>query len=299
LITRFAPTPSGYLHFGNVFSFLVTWLIARQNEGKILLRIDDLDADRVRPAYIENLFRTLDWLGLDYDIGPAGVADFQANFSQHLRMDLYQTALKELQASGRLFGCTCSRKDTQRDTPDGIYSGKCRNRSFKWKVETTGRLKTESIDFICFEDRLLGQTHFTSNPAMVDPVVWRKDDLPAYHLASVVDDDHFAVDLVVRGVDLLEATGAQLIIASHLKKNSFVQNHFLHHPLIKSDSFQKLSKSQKSPSLFDRFDAAQEVFIKFGSILGLDNDQSDSLDALLENFNPDDLKKCKNSNTPC
>ena len=96
LKTRIAPTPSGLLHEGNGISFLLTYALARAYEGQILLRIDDLDAERMRLAYLDDIFRTLDWLGIEWDEGPSSVADFQQNWSQHHRLDLYQNALDTL-----------------------------------------------------------------------------------------------------------------------------------------------------------------------------------------------------------
>ncbi|MEQ8535610.1 MAG: glutamate--tRNA ligase family protein, partial [Imperialibacter sp.] len=99
-ITRFAPTPSGFLHIGNIYSFLITWLLARKNNGQILLRIDDLDQERVRPEYVENIFRTLEWFGLDWDLGPSSVEQFEKEYSQLRRMEWYEAALQKLERAG-------------------------------------------------------------------------------------------------------------------------------------------------------------------------------------------------------
>ena len=95
LRTRIAPTPSGFLHAGNGISFILTYVIARAFEGQILLRIDDLDAERMRPEYVEDIFKTLDWLGLEYDEGPTSPDDFYQNFSQHKRLDIYNHLIEK------------------------------------------------------------------------------------------------------------------------------------------------------------------------------------------------------------
>ena len=97
------------------------------------LRIDDLDADRMRPEYVEDIFRTLDWLGIDYDHGPSGPDDFFKRFSQHLRLDLYQKNLEKLRESGLLYACNCSRKEIRDLSPDGRYPGTCRDKGLGWE----------------------------------------------------------------------------------------------------------------------------------------------------------------------
>ena len=99
--TRLAPTPSGLLHPGNGVSFLVTWALARAAGGWILLRVDDLDGDRYRPEYLEDIFRTIDWLGIDYDAGPKNIADFEQHWSQHLRIPQYNDYLHQLREKDR------------------------------------------------------------------------------------------------------------------------------------------------------------------------------------------------------
>jgi glutamyl/glutaminyl-tRNA synthetase len=126
LKTRLAPTPSGFLHLGNGASFVATWALARAYEGHILLRIDDLDAERMRTEYLNDVFQTLDWLGLDWDEGPFSTDDFTKNWSQHLRLDAYEKALQDLQKTGDLYVCNCSRKDIRERSTNGLYPNTCR-----------------------------------------------------------------------------------------------------------------------------------------------------------------------------
>ncbi len=109
--TRIAPTPSGYLHAGNGAAFILAWKLAREAGGKILLRIDDLDAERVRPEYVEDIFETLHWLGVEWDEGPRNTDELQSTWSQHLRMARYQELVEQLREGGHLYACSCSRKD--------------------------------------------------------------------------------------------------------------------------------------------------------------------------------------------
>ena len=109
--TRIAPTPSGYLHAGNAVNFLLTAELARLHGGSLLLRIDDLDAERARPEYLDDIFHSLEWLGIAWHEGPRDAADFQRNWSQRTRIGRYQVLLDQLRRGGHLYACTCSRKE--------------------------------------------------------------------------------------------------------------------------------------------------------------------------------------------
>lgn len=249
LLTRFAPTPSGYLHLGNAFSFIITWLIARLQKGKILLRIDDLDNERFRPQYLEDIFSSLEWLGLDYDIGPTGPQDFYCHWSQHKRLDLYYEALAQLRPY--LFACNCSRKQWLSQSPDGQYPGVCQNKHIPLeKAQVAWRLitpPTEMVHFQAFHSTTAVQA--LPYQLMRHPVVRRKDALPAYQLASVVDDCHFGVNLVIRGSDLFASTAVQVLIAKYLNNHHFLAVNFFHHVLLKNEQGEKLSKSAGSTAL--------------------------------------------------
>jgi glutamyl/glutaminyl-tRNA synthetase len=259
--TRIAPTPSGLLHFGNGASFLLTYILAQAAGGKILLRIDDLDAERMRLEYVEDIFKTLDWLPIEWDEGPTSVADFQQNWSQHHRLDLYQKALENLKnTEGVLYPCTCSRKQIKEASKNGVYPQTCRfkNISFDQK-ETAWRMHipektTISFKNIDFKTHLSAYSSFIihhSSLIIGDFVVLQKNGLPAYQVASVVDDGHFGVNFVVRGADLLPSTAIQIFIAQHLKRTDFAETLFLHHDLVTDAVGEKLSKSRGASSLAD------------------------------------------------
>ena len=128
IVSRLAPTPSGYLHLGNAFSFILTWLLVRRLGGKLHLRIDDLDAPRLNQDCLEDIFIQLEWLGLDYDTGPHGPEDHLRHFSQSLRLEEYMSALEEIRESGLLYACSCSRKQYLSKSKNGQYPGTCREK---------------------------------------------------------------------------------------------------------------------------------------------------------------------------
>src|SRR5690606_41991801 len=109
LVTRIAPTPSGLLHLGNAWSFTLTWLAARAAGGHVWLRIDDLDAARAQDEYLEDIFASLRWLGLDWDAGPRDLADFEAAHSPQSRLDRFRATVDILKGNGRAYACSCTR----------------------------------------------------------------------------------------------------------------------------------------------------------------------------------------------
>lgn len=242
---RYAPTPSGYLHIGNALNFRLNWLVARRNSGKILLRIDDIDAERKRPEYVADIFESLEWLGLDWDEGPGlssseavtssyrltmMVADFEKNWSQHQRLPLYVKVLKKLRDTGLLFACRKSRRDL---APfDAAYPPEFRQQNL-------------SLDEPDVAWRIATPPGFP----LPDFVVRRRDGLPAYQVASLADDLHFGITHIVRGADLEASTTAQRFLAECLGEQSFLNIQFLHHPLLTDASGEKLSKSAGSASL--------------------------------------------------
>lgn len=249
LRTRIAPTPSGFLHWGNAFSFVLTWLIARKQKGQLVLRIDDLDSTRKRPEYVNDVFESLDWLGLDVDEGPSGPDEFEAKYTQHRRLELYHEAMNTLADRETLFGCACTRSTIQRESTDGQHPPSCRqNSSPLHGAQIAWRIKTPPTP-IEWTDRSGKRNSVDLSQSMRDFIVRRKDGLPSYQLASVVDDDHFQINHIVRGEDLLESTASQRFLASELPSSSFRDNNFVHHPLVKSPHGEKLSKSAGAASL--------------------------------------------------
>jgi glutamyl/glutaminyl-tRNA synthetase len=247
--TRIAPTPSGYLHLGNVLSFALTAALARRTGAGILLRIDDLDRGRVSKDYIEDIFDTLHFLGIQWSEGPRNFKDYEREHSQLCRMDLYREALMQLRAEGKLFACTCSRTQVLRDSPDGGYAGRCRDKGISPDTEGCNwRIRTEGAGEIVVKG-IAGEIGVVLPVEMTDFVVRKKDGYPAYQLTSVIDDLHYGIDLVVRGEDLWASTLAQLFLARALGRDEFQAIHFYHHPLVMATGSEKLSKSAGATSV--------------------------------------------------
>lgn len=228
---RLAPTPSGFLHVGNAVNFTLNWLAARLHPGaRVLLRIDDLDAERKRPEYVQDIFDTLNWLGLDWDEGPRDPDDFEKNWSQHLRLPRYFKALEELRAGGHLFACAKSRRELE---------------PFQGKYPPEFRDQGLSLDDPDVAWRIRTPEGFP----LPDFIVRRRDGIPAYQLASVSDDLYFGITHVVRGADLQDSTMAQLFLAECLNRPDFARVQFLHHPLLTDEAGEKLSKSAGASAL--------------------------------------------------
>ena len=252
--TRIAPTPSGYLHLGNVLSFALTAALARRTGAGILLRIDDLDRGRVSRDYVEDIFETLHFLGIPWDEGPRDFNEYERDYTQLGRMDLYRKVLLQLREEGKLFSCTCSRTQVLRDSPDGGYAGRCRDKGIpldtegcNWRIRTGAEeVRVKGIAEVIggsvsaggngvedFAGTARGEEVRAALPAeMTDFVVRKRDGFPAYQLTSVIDDLHYGIDLVVRGEDLWPSTLAQLWLARELGRPAFGEIRFYHHALL-------------------------------------------------------------------
>ena len=369
ITSRIAPTPSGFLHAGNVYNFLLTYLFTRAFDGKLYLRIDDYDLPRYRRQYVENIFRVLDMLGIDFDGGPSGVEEFETKFSSKFRLGAYTNALKKLEQKGVCYACECSHS-MKNSFKNGIYTRVCAKKNLKFKKdETAMRLRVLDVAEICIGQNLInfdalrgdagGPANQTSdfcgneqitqngvanglkksanlvgsgrekldgekiNPNVAensgesvlnlanlsdlnlmdetafetekfaqaqsvnlaqilgDFVVWKKDDTPAYNLASLVDDEILGVNLLVRGEDLLACSAAQKYMAQMLGYD-FENANFIHHGLL-AHGGKKLSKSSSAPAV-SVADGAK-IHYKFAALkLGLDASKCDALSNLLEMF---------------
>ena len=262
MITRLAPTPSGFLHPGNIFNFLLNWHWARTNGGKVLLRIDDADAERKRPEYLDDIFRVLDWLGLDWDIGPTGPDDLEKNWSQARRRELYDELLNELTGKQLLFACACSRKE--------LASGICNCREKRLALSSPAvAWRIQAPAMARFHDKALGNV--TQELSAGSFIVRRKDGIAAYQLASLADDRHFGVTHIGRGEDLLASTAMQLYLDSRLNIPYLSRCSFWHHPLMVADDGSKLSKNagHLSRSIMESV-KKEELLDAFGKWIGLD-----------------------------
>jgi glutamyl/glutaminyl-tRNA synthetase len=245
-LTRFAPSPTGYLHLGHVANAVYVWGIARALGGRVLLRMEDHDRGRCRPAYEAAALEDLDWLGLESDLGPTG--EFRGGSSPYRQSDCsacYEEALSRLAEQGKVFACDCSRKDIAADAGDvfneeTVYPGRCRDRGLEAAPGRGLRLRIEPGSERFVDGRLGEQSQ---EPATQCGDLLLRDRLGqwTYQLAVVVDDLRHGVDLVIRGEDLLSSTGRQLRIARLLGRDD--PPVFVHHPLISRPDGAKLSKA--------------------------------------------------------
>ena len=239
--TRIAPTPSGFLHAGNLYNFLLTKRVADEVGAELLLRIDDLDAFRLRDEYVEDIFRCLHWLGIEWVGPPQTIDDYRAHVDEPGRIDHYYDRLESMIDAGLpAFVCRCSRRELGRDAR--CEQG-CETKQLKLNTGKTA-IRVRVPD-----------THMELRDAMGDFIVWRREDLPAYQLQSLIDDDEMRITHIVRGEDLLDSTMAQRYLATFLEDTTFSAVQFLHHGLVTGDNGQKLSKSQGT----DRLDLTPEL----------------------------------------
>ncbi|RSK47379.1 glutamate--tRNA ligase family protein [Hymenobacter rigui] len=289
VVSRLAPTPSGFLHLGNAVNFTLTWLLTRRVGGTLHLRIDDLDRARFRPVYLENIFRTLEWLGLDYDQGPTGPTDFERHFSQQHRLPEYEAVLQAARAahSELFYACRCSRTELARAAmPGGLYPGTCRTATWPFQApETAWRAHVPPNAAVAFYDLAQGPVQVAVADELGDFIVRKKDGSAAYQVASVVDDVRLGVTLIVRGLDLLPSTAAQLWLAPHLPgQAAFAATQFLHHGLVLNEKGEKLSKSTQAGSqrgIREEAGSPQVVYQLVARLLELGPEAGKSLTALV------------------
>jgi len=241
--TRLAPSPTGSLHLGNARTFLITYWMARQARGHVVLRVEDIDQGRSRRRFMDQQIKDLRWLGLDWDEGPV---------LQSERLSLYERAFEQLKAAGAIYPCTCSRKEVlaaasaphaDDDTP--TYPGTCRDRYRDEAQAAAERGRPPCWRFrvaegvIAFDDRMLGPVE--SDPSKVggDFVVRSTDGTFSYQLAVTVDDAAQLITEVVRGDDLVASTPRQILLYRAL---GHPVPRFTHLPLVVDEHGRRLSK---------------------------------------------------------
>lgn len=221
---RLAPSPTGLLHLGHASTFLTAEARARSATGKLILRNEDLDRQRTRPEFYRAMIEDLSWLGIYWQEGPDIGGPFEP-YSQSERRGQYFLAWRSLLAGGFIYLCRCSRKDLAlavsapqgNDDEGPLYPGTCRPmgrlegeyltpRGFNW------RFRVPDGEAVEFEDRNFGPQRFFAGTDFGDFLIWRRDDVPAYQLACVVDDAAMHITEVVRGADLLMSTARQILL---------------------------------------------------------------------------------------
>lgn len=253
---RLAPSPTGLLHLGHAATFLAAADRASVANGRLLLRIDDLDAQRSREHFVEAAREDLHWLGLGW----------QQEVRQSERLPLYCEAMQRLLASGRAYACTCTRRDLQQslhapheDSDDEpVYNGRCRAAGSSAAPQPIAQLRdgvnyrfrVDDGETVAFEDRNFGAQSFAAGchrgADFGDFLVWRKDGLPSYQLACVVDDAEMGVTEVVRGRDLLKSTARQILLQHAL---GLPAPGYFHTELLHDEHGQRLAKRHDALSL--------------------------------------------------
>jgi len=224
---RLAPSPTGLLHLGHARTFGVAAERAAQHGGTLILRNEDLDSQRCRTEFVEAMLEDMRWLGIEWSEGPDMGGPY-APYSQSERRGLYVDAWRTLRERGFIYPCTCSRRDVAQavaapnnDADDEpLYPGRCRTRfdaaQYGEPVGVNWRFRVPDGEVVTFDDLHLGRQTFLAGTDFGDFIVWRRDDVPAYQLAVVVDDAAMRITEIVRGADLLKSTARQILLCRAL-----------------------------------------------------------------------------------
>ena len=270
IVTRFAPSPTGYLHLGHVVNAIYVWGVARARGGRVLLRIEDHDRIRSRAEFETAILDDLDWLGFVPDEGR------DALIRQSDRNDAYAAALQRLRAAHHVYVCTCSRTEIHRRARSvgghvdaERYDGSCRDRRLDEGPGRGLRLLIPDAPER-FTDLRLGPVEQTAAQQCGDLLLRDRDDHWTYQFAVTVDDFRQGVTLVIRGEDLLSSTGRQITLARMLGRER--PPAFLHHPLIVKASGEKLSKAAGDTGVRElraRGESAPDVIGRAAAAVGL------------------------------
>lgn len=307
IVGRLAPSPTGAQHVGNARTYLLAWLHARSQGGRVILRIEDIDSPRVKPGAAEQAMDDLRWLGLRWDEGPDQPGE-HAPYVQTERIDRYRALLDDLKQRDLVYPCTCTRKDVETaasaphlDGEPPPYAGTCRQRTpkdalalsaetFVWRLRTTDRQQS-------LVDLYRGAAMLNVAEQLGDFVVAKGSGTPAYQLAVVADDHAMEVTQVIRGDDLLPSAFRQLLLYEHFR---WSPPEFGHLPLVVGPDGRRLAKRHGDT----RLSWLRSQGMRAERLLGwlayqsklIDNLQSISAAELLDHYKPDHL--CRIPKTP-
>ncbi len=263
---RLAPSPTGHLHLGNAWAFLLAWLAARAAGGEVLLRMEDIDPDRSRPEFAADILRDLRWLGLDWDEGP-DVPGPCGPYVQSGRFERYAAALEALERAGRVYPCFCTRKELRNlagapHAAEGIaqladdgsprYPGTCRELTPERRAELLRQGRRPALRLRCdettisFDDLIAGPQARSLADCGGDFALRRSDGVFAYQLAVVLDDIAMGITQVVRGDDILSSTPRQLFLHSLLGAPA---PRYAHLPLVLDAEGERLAKRHNALTL--------------------------------------------------
>lgn len=301
---RFAPSPSGSLHVGNVRTALFNWLFARKNRGIFILRIEDTDVERTFQSAYQGILEDLSWLGLNWDEGP---------YKQSERLDIYKSyALRFLEAK-LAYKCFCSPEELEREREEAIkegrpprYSGRCSNLSQEEvaKLEAKGlsfsiRFKIPKDAYFVVDDIIRGRIEFDVNAITGDFIILRSDGMPTYNFAVVIDDYLMKITHVIRGEDHLSNTPRQLLIYKAL---GVEPPRFAHLPMIVGSDRSKLSKREGSLSIKELREEGflPEGVVNYLALLGWSpkGDEIKTLNELIEEFSLEDVSPSPSAYDP-
>ena len=243
IITRFPPSPTGYLHIGGARTALFNWLYAKKTKGKFILRIEDTDNVRSTKESTQAIFDSLKWLGIDWDKGP---------YFQTQRYDIYQQYIKKLINNGYAYYCKCTheqvnamRKKARAHGQKPMYNGKCREKNLENDKDMVVRFKTPETGTTIVNDAVKGITSF-QNKEMDDFIIQRNDNSPTYNLAVVVDDITMGINTIIRGDDHLINTPKQILLYKAFGNNLPL---FAHVPMVLGHDKSRLSKRHGAMSV--------------------------------------------------
>jgi glutamyl/glutaminyl-tRNA synthetase len=254
---RIAPSPTGLLHLGHAGTFWTAYQRAVASDGALIFRNEDLDPQRSKPEFARAMIEDLRWLGLHWQEGPDVGGPF-APYEQSRRRSFYLDAWHKLRDAGFIYPCTCSRKDLalaaaapNEGDDEPMYPGRCRDRisdarDYESPVGVNWRFRVPDRETISFEDIHQGAQAYIAGRDFGDFVVWRRDDVPAYQLAVVVDDHAMQITEVVRGADLLKSTARQLLLIRAL---GYQLPSYYHCDLVRDESGVRLAKRHDALSL--------------------------------------------------
>ena len=293
VVGRFAPSPTGRMHAGNIFATLMSWLVVKSQGGRIVLRIEDLDIERSKSEYTVQLMRDLEHLDLTWDDGP---------YFQQGRDEAYEAAFRNLEDKGLVYPCFCSRADLHASSAPHrgeklVYAGTCRNltagqiakrsreRRASWRVRVPDSVYS-------LDDAVQGHYEQLLSRDCGDFVIRRSDGLFAYQLASVVDDAAQGVNCIVRGMDLLVSTPQQMFLQDML---DYERCSYVHVPLLVSQLDRRLSKRDRDASLEElenTYKTAAGVIGHIAFVTGLiDVDEPVTPDELLSAFDYEQIEQ--------
>lgn len=299
--TRFAPSPTGYVHVGNLRTVLYAYFIAHKDHGKCILRIEDTDRTRLVEDGVERLIQAFDWLKIKFDEGPHIGGDF-GPYTQSQRLDIYNKYAQELIDKDQAYYCFCTKEELEQERKGNqqeMYSGKCRfidKEEAKKRVangeECVIRLKVPKSEEVEYVDEVYGKVKFDTN-TIDDQVLMKSDGYPTYHMAVVVDDHLMEITHVVRANEWIPSMGKHILL---YRAFDWKMPKHVHLPMITGDDGKKLSKRKGDVFIesFRKKGYLAEVLINFLALLGWnpgDNREIFSLDELVKEFKVERIKK--------